>query len=107
MPNLTPAERAIIWLNGRGLRESPPETVSVRVRGGPVRAKKNKLRNANVWIGLHRRHGEELGKHRVTGAREVARATKMSSLADVPGTALIGPTNSMRWRSCWPRCDAI
>jgi N6-adenosine-specific RNA methylase IME4 len=88
--DLTPAERAIHFAERKRLYEKAhPETVSVRVRGGPGRGKKNESRNATRFASAFIDDtAKKLGKHRATVAREVARATKISSLADVPGTAL-------------------
>jgi N6-adenosine-specific RNA methylase IME4/ParB-like chromosome segregation protein Spo0J len=88
--DLSPAERAIHLAERKRLYEKAhPETVSVRVRGGPGRGKQNESRNA---IGFAPAFiddtAKKLRKHRATVAREVARATKISALADVPGTAL-------------------
>jgi N6-adenosine-specific RNA methylase IME4 len=91
--DLSPAERALHLNERKRLYEKlHPEAVSVRVRGGPGRGKKNESQNGTRFSpSFIDDTTAKTGKGRSTVAREIARAAKISNLRDVIGTALDKP----------------
>ena len=84
--DLSLAERALHFGRRKELYEKLyPETVSVRVRGGPGRGKKNNSQNESGFVVDT---AKKTGKGRSTIARDVTRAKNIAVLADIVGTSL-------------------
>jgi N6-adenosine-specific RNA methylase IME4 len=90
--SLTPAEQALHYGRRKALYEQlHPETVSVRKRGGPGRGRKRKNESQNATRfapAFIDDVAKKIGKHRATIAREIARVTNVTVLAEVVGTGL-------------------